>query len=160
MMQNDIFGKFVAVAIFLGLGYLAVTTLWDKWTDHSVRGDMMESCFEALPKLEITLDNLNAEINLWENEKDKFTKMKEVSTSDGARNLANSKINRVINILYDLKNAKDNMIQEAEMIALEKADNFSELDLSSLKNLETKINKEVMNSEQLREEFNNARSSY
>ena len=36
------------------------------------------------------------------------------------------------------KIAKDNMIQEAEMIALEKADNFSELDLSSLKNLETK----------------------
>lgn len=159
-MQNDIFGKFVAVAIFLGLGYLAVTTLWDKWTDHSVRVDMMESCFEALPKLEITLDNLNAEIDLWENEKDKFTQMKEVSTSDGARNLANSKINRVINILYDLKNAKDNMIQEAEMIALEKADNFSELDLNSLKNLDTKINNEVTNSEQLREEFNNARSSY
>ena len=156
-MQNDIFGKFVAVAIFFGLAYLGVTSLWDKWTDHAVRGDMMESCFEALPKLETTLDNLNAEIDLWENEKDKFTKMKEVSTSDGARNLANTKINRIIDILHNLKLSKKNVIQEAEMIALEKADNFSELDLRSLRNLETKINKEVLNSEQLREEFKNAR---
>ena len=156
-MQNDIFGKFVAVAIFFGLAYLGVTSLWDKWTDHAVRGNMMESCFEALPKLETTLDNLNAEIDLWENEKDKFTKMKEVSTSDGARNLANTKINRIIDILHNLKLSKKNVIQEAEMIALEKADNFSELDLRSLRNLETKINKEVLNSEQLREEFKNAR---
>ena len=156
-MQNDIFGKFVAVAIFLGLAYLGVTSLWDKWTDYAVRGDMMESCFEALPKLETTLNNLKAEIDLWENEKDKFTKMKEVSTSDGARNLANTKINRIIDILHDLKLSKNNVIQEAEMIALEKADNFSELDLRSLRNLETKISKEVLNSEQLREEFKNAR---
>lgn len=158
-MQNDIFGKFVAVAIFLGLAYLGVTTIWDKWTDHAVRDDMMESCFEALPKLETTLDNLNAEIDLWENEKDKFTKMKEVSTSDGARNLANTKINRVIDILHNLKAAKSNVIQEAEMIALEKADNFSELDLLSLGKLEHRINKEVLNSEQLREEFKSSRTT-
>lgn len=158
-MQNDIFGKFVAVAIFFGLAYLGVTTLWDKWTDHAVRDDMMESCFEALPKLESTLDNLNAEIDLWENEKDKFTKMKEVSTSDGARNLANTKINRVIDILHNLKAAKSNMIEEAEMIALEKADNFSELDLLSLGKLENRINNEVLNSEQLREEFKSTRIS-
>ena len=157
-MQNDIFGKFVGIIIFIGLSYLGVSTLWDKWKDHSVRDDMMESCFEALPKLESTLENLNAEIDMWEEEKNKFTQMKEVSTSNGARNLANSKINRIIDILFGLKQAKDNVIQEAEMIALERADNFSELDVISLKNLETKMNKEVLNSEQLREEFKSARS--
>lgn len=147
---------FLIIIIILGL-FLGCCSMprYKKWANdresRDTHGQMMESCFKASPQLKTTLDNLQAEISKWQATKEKFTRMRDAAQTGGGRTLAEVKLARVEQVLTGLNGSYNSVLEQVEMIAMESAGQFTELDRRALEDLGRRVQDSVRDARELRE---------
>ena len=150
-----------------GCGFLVIITIfglffsfcsfprYKEWrSEGQVRdahAQMMESCFNAAPQLRTTLNNLQAEIDKWQGNKEKFTRMRDASQTAGGRALAEEKLARIEQVLNGLMDSHNSVLEQVEMIAMESEGQFTELDRRSLEDLGRRVEDSVRHARELRE---------
>ena len=123
---------------------------------ENAREEMLESCYDVLPSLEAVINDFQKEIDLWKSTKEKFKKYKKASVSTSASKLASEKIAIVDERLEDLEKSYFGILEQAEMIAIENLDVFTELDKIKLQNLEKTARIKVNEASALRVAFSNS----
>ena len=139
----------IGMCFLLGCCYLPKA--WKDFRDGNSHDEMMESCYEAAPQLKTTLDNLQTEIDRWLVNKDKFTKMRDAAKTDGGRSLAELKLAKIDQVLSDLRDSYNSVLEQVEMIAMESAGQFTDLDRKALEDLSSKVEDSVQDARELRE---------
>jgi len=124
--------------------------LWQNFKDGDKHDQMMKSCFDSAPQLKTTLDNLQAEVNRWQDAKEKFTRMRDAAQTSGGRSLAELKLARIDVVLNGLKDSRYSVLEQVEMIAMESAGQFTELDRKALKDLSRRVESSVRDARELR----------
>ena len=132
-------------------------SLWQNFKDGDKHDEMMKSCFEAAPALETTLNNLQAEIDKWQGNKEKFISMRDAAQTGGGRSLAEEKLARIGEVLNKLKGSHNKVLEQVEIIALESEGQFTELDRKTLEGLRLDVDESVRHARELREGLSNGR---
>lgn len=149
---------FLIIIIILGL-FLGCCSVprYKKWSNDResryAHDQMMETSFKASPALNTTLNNLQVEIDKWKVSKEKFTRMRKAAQTTGGRSLANEKLARIDDVLKKLKYSRHKVLEQVEMIAMESAGQFTELDRKALNELSRKVEGSVRDARELREGF-------
>ena len=141
-------GIFLFVLVGLLLIGVVVVPKINKSNTHAA---MMESCFEVAPSLRTTLNNLDAEIDKWEANREKFVQMRSAAQTSSGRSLAESKLSKIDSMLADLNKKSDGVLGQVEMIAMESAGQFTDLDRKALENLSSRVEDSVQDARELRE---------
>jgi len=139
------------LGICLLVGFCFGRSLWQNFKDGDEHDEMIKSCFEAAPALETTLNNLQAEIDKWQGNKEKFIRMRDAAQTGGGRSLAEEKLARIDEVLNGLKLNHEKVLEQVEIIAIESAGQFTELDKKALEDLGRKVESSVRDAQELRE---------
>jgi hypothetical protein len=123
----------------------------DERQNEGTREQMLELCFKATPRLETTLNKLQAEINRWSDTKKEFTNMRDASQTEGGRLLAKEKLAKVDEVLNELKRDQVSVLEQVEMIAIESTGQITDLDRVALEELSNKVEGSVRDARELRE---------
>ena len=117
--------------------------------------EMLESSFELSPALRTTLDNLQAEINKWEQERGIFVAMRDAAKTDGGRAAAQAKLSRIESVITNLRGKHDQVLEQVEIIAMEAGATHTELDKSALDDLGQRAGNAMTDARELREALAN-----
>jgi len=140
----------VCLGICFIVGSLKAPDLWKHFKAGHKHDEMMKSCFEVEPALETTLNNMQAEIDKWLGSKEKFINMRDAVQTGGGRSLADKKLARIDEVLNELKLNHEKVLEQVEMIALESAGQFTDLDKKALEDLSRKVESSIRDAQELR----------
>jgi len=139
---------FKALILLLAFVLVASVCSCSKGKQHK---ELLESSFRLSPVLKTTLDNLQAEINKWEQERGKFIAMKNAAKTDGGRAAAQAKLSRIDTVIGNLQGKYDQVLEQVEITAMEAESNYTELDKSALDDLGQRAGSAMMDARELRE---------
>ena len=125
-----------------------------EWTEN--RGSreydqMMETSFQSSPALKTTFNNLQVEIDKWKESEEKLTRLGDAAQTAGGRSLAKEKLARIGQVLSKLRESREKLLEQIEMIAMESEGQFTELDRKALDDLSLKVADSVRDARELRE---------
>lgn len=142
--------------ILIGIAFWvfgSVGECFEEMEEEDLREEMLENSFELLPSFRSTLKAFEQEIDLWKSQKKKFLRMKEAAITDGAKLLASEKISSIDREINKLEKSYYKILEQAEMIAIENEDDFTELDQKTLKDLEKTAKVKIDEAQKLREDL-------
>lgn len=131
----------------------SVGECFEEMEEEDLREEMLENSFELLPSFRSTLKAFEQEIDLWKSQKEKFLKMKEAAITEGAKLLASEKISSIDREINKLEKSYYKILEQAEMIAIENEDDFTELDQKTLQDLEKTAKAKIDEAQKLREDL-------
>ena len=100
-----------------------------------MQNDMLEVVWDASPQLKRSYDNLRAEIERLQERRERFVEMQNAAQTKGGKKLAGKKISRIDSELLTLNGLHQEILEEAEKLAMETMDTFTELDKQHLQEL-------------------------
>jgi hypothetical protein len=142
--------------ILIGIAFWvfgSVGECFEEMEEEDLREEMLENSFELLPSFRSTLKAFEQEIDLWKSQKKKFLRMKEAAITEGAKLLASEKISSIDREINKLEKSYYKILEQAEMIAIENEDDFTELDQKTLKDLEKTAKVKIDEAQKLREDL-------
>lgn len=149
--HDIVFGISVGFPMLLFGGFCASAVFVPKINKSVTHAEMMESCFDVAPSLRTTLNNLDAETEKWEVNRQKFMQMRDAAQTSSGRSLAESKLSKIDSVLADLNKKSDSVLGQVEMIAMESAGQFTDLDRKALEDLSSRVEGSVQDARELRE---------
>jgi len=126
---------------------------------EETRNEMMEICFKAAPQLRTTFNNLEAEILKWQENQEKFTRLRDAAQTEGGKATAEAKLSKIKSVLADLEAKHHKVLEQIEMIAMESEGLETKLDKIALEDLARRAADSVQDAEELREEHVDASGS-
>ena len=149
---DTLHNRFLGIKIVLGL-FLIGAVVMPKINKNETHDEMMQSCFEVVPSLETTLDNLQAEILKWEESKNEVARMRDATKTNPGRLLGDRKLEKIESQIEGLKKRFNEVLAKVEIIAIESSGSFTELDKKALEDLEHKVDVSVADAQDLMKEF-------
>lgn len=145
------FGISIGLPMLLFGGFCASAVVVPKINESVTHAEMMESCFDVVPMLRTTLNNLDAETEKWEVNRLKFVQMRDAAQTSSGRSLAEIKLSKIDSVLADLNEKSESVLGQVEMIAMESAGQFTDLDRRALEDLSHQVEDSVTDASELRE---------
>jgi len=121
--------------IVLVLLWFGGSWVYNWWNTSSMQNDMLEVVWDASPQLKRSYDNLRAEIERLQERRERFVEMQNAAQTKGGKKLAGKKISRIDSELLTLNGLHQEILEEAEKLAMETMDTFTELDKQHLQEL-------------------------
>ncbi len=118
---------------------------------EETRNEMMEICFKAAPQLRTTFNNLETEIIKWQENQEKFTRLRDAAQTEGGKATAEAKLSKIESVLTDLEAKRHKVLEQIEMIAMESEGLETKLDKIALEDLSRRTGDSVRDAEELRE---------
>ena len=99
------------------------------------------------------MKNFEQEIELWKSNKDKFQRMKKVAITEETKSLDDEKISSIDLEISKLEKSYYKILEQADMIAIENEDDFTEMDHNTLQGLEKTAKAKIDQAQRPREDI-------